>query len=358
MKITLIIHSLGIGGMERVMVHLLEEFSKYENVELHLLLIGNKREVLYTLPKNVVIHKPIWEFDNNKRKLHTLKTISFIRKSLKDIDPDTVLSFGEIWNNLVLLATLGLKVPIYVSDRSIPGKNLGRFQNFLRNKLYPKASGFIAQTEKAEKVAIKSGWNNNIIIIGNPVAKFEQNSVIDRKNIVLMVSRLIPTKNVNRLMHMFSDANKSNNWHLKVVGGNAKKMNLLEDYRNFVNDNKLTDTIHLEGEQKGIKMYYSEASIFAFTSTSEGFPNALAEAMAAGCACIAYDCMAGPSDLIDNGINGFLIPEHNEAQFQEKLLLLMQNEALRVKFANAAKEKIKKFETKEIAKQFFNFINK
>ena len=356
MKVALVIHSLGIGGMERVMAHLIQEFSTYENVEVHVILIGNKREVKYNLPNSVTIHKPEWEFNNDKRFWHTLKTVAFIRKKLKEINPNTVLSFGEMWNNLLLIASLGLHLNIYVSDRSIPGKNLGKFQNLLRNKLYPLAKGFIAQTEKSEKIAKKYKWNNNIQVIGNPVPAFTFSTNNLRKQNVLMVSRLIKTKKVDRLIDMFASVNQTKSWKLIVVGGNAQKMNLLEEYRQEVQDKKLENEVYLVGEQNNVHTFYAEAAIFAFTSVSEGFPNALAEAMSAGCACIAYDCMAGPSDMIDDGVNGFLIQENDEKSFTEKLNKLMQDASLREQFGWAAKEKMKTFEGKAIAKKFYRFI--
>jgi GalNAc-alpha-(1->4)-GalNAc-alpha-(1->3)-diNAcBac-PP-undecaprenol alpha-1,4-N-acetyl-D-galactosaminyltransferase len=356
MKIVLVIHSLGIGGMERVMAHLIQEFSVYEKVEPHVILIGNKREVKYNLPNAAIIHKPEWEFKNSKRFWHTLKTIIFIRKTLKKINPDTVLSFGEMWNNLLLIASFGLNLTIYISDRSIPGKNLGKLQNLLRNKLYPLAKGFIAQTEKSEKIAKKYKWNFNIQVIGNPVPEFPLDSGNSRKQNVLMVSRLIKTKKVDRLIHIFASVNQTKSWKLIVVGGNAKNNNLLEEYRLEVQNKKLANEVFLVGEKNKVDSFYAESEIFAFTSVSEGFPNALAEAMSAGCACIAYDCMAGPSDMIDDGVNGFLIPENDEKLFAEKLNILMQDANLREQFRLAAKEKMKMFDGKVIAHDFYQFI--
>lgn len=343
--------------MERVMSILINQFSKYDNVELHLILIGNKREVAYELPNSVLIHKPKWEFNNRYRNIDTLRTVIFLRRMVKEIKPNTVLSFGEMWNNLALLALSRTKYPVYISDRSTPNKNLGRLQNFLRDKLYPEASGYIAQTEKAAIVAKKKNWNENIKIIGNPVPKIDLGDV--QGKVVLTVGRLIKTKNVDRLIYLFDEARqhvKDKSWKLCVVGGNAAGGSILEDLQAQVEIKNLKDLVLLEGEKSNVRDYLKTSEIFAFTSTSEGFPNALAEAMSAGLAVIAYDCMAGPSDLIDEGINGFLIPEGNEALFAEKLALLMNDAELRKSFGEKAKQKLEKFHETEIALGFFNFI--
>jgi GalNAc-alpha-(1->4)-GalNAc-alpha-(1->3)-diNAcBac-PP-undecaprenol alpha-1,4-N-acetyl-D-galactosaminyltransferase len=130
----------------------------------------------------------------------------------------------------------------------------------------------------------------------------------------------------------------------------------LEDLGVQVAALQLKEKVQLEGERKNVQDYLRNSEVFAFTSTSEGFPNALAEAMSAGLAVIAYDCMAGPSDLIDHGINGFLIPEGNEELFRVKLLELMASEELRKSFGKAAKEKMKQFHEAAIAQSFWDFI--
>lgn len=353
MKICLIIHSLNIGGMERVMSILANQFSQYENTEVHLLLIGRNREIRYPIHQYAQVHKPNWIFDDKKRIYHSIKTSLFIRHTLKLINPDTVLSFGEMWNNLVLLSTKGLDYPIYISERSEPNKNLGILHNFLKEKLYPSAKGLIVQTLKAKNIYEVKKMNANICVIGNPVPVICES---DRtRNTILNVGRLIKTKHIDRLIQIFICA-KTQDWELVIVGGNAKKLFLLEKYRADVAASSLTHCIKLVGEQQNVIPFYASAKIFAFTSSSEGFPNALAEAMAAGCACIAYDCVAGPSDIIDDGINGFLIPLGDEAQYIEKLKLLMDNEDLRLQFGKAAQQKMKQFEARAIAERFYRFI--
>lgn len=185
-KICLAIPSLASGGMERVMTELIWNFSKRKNVELHLLLFGKKREIFYDIPTNISVHKPNFTFNDDQRKWNTLKTMYFIRKKIKVINPDTILSFGESWNNLVLLSLLLTKYPIFVSDRCQPDKSLGKIQDMLRRWLYPKAKGIIAQTQKAKEIYKTQFKHNNIIVIGNPIRKIEQRQ-ISRENIVVSV---------------------------------------------------------------------------------------------------------------------------------------------------------------------------
>lgn len=356
-KIALIIHSLGLGGMERVMSLLANNFvTNKENIEIHLVLIGKKREIKYPLSSKIHVHKPEFTFSNNKRRRHILKTILFLRKTIKNIDPDSILSFGEMWNNLVLLSLLNLKYKLFISDRSEPNKNLGATHNYLRKWLYPKAYGYIAQTKKAKQICVKHNWNKNVIVIGNPIREIKTNKNIKRENIVLSVGRLIDTKNFDKLIEMFISLNEPD-WKLIIVGGDAKKQNNFKKLKTLIKSLNAVERVLLEGFQSNIDEYYLRSKIFAFTSTSEGFPNALGEAMAAGCACISFDCVAGPADLIDDGVNGYLIKLNDYEQYKQKLKKLMHDNELIEKIGTAAIKKINnKFSAEKISHQYFDFI--
>ena len=355
LKICLAIHSLGIGGMERVMALLATNFSKRKNVEVHLLLIGRKREIVYDIPESIIIHKPSFSFNNNRRMIEAVRTIYFVRSRIKKINPDTVLSFGELWNNLILISLLGLDIPIYISDRSKPGKDIGTLHNLLRNLLYPFATGYIAQTKEAERVCLKNEWNDNIKVIGNPIRLVTENGQIERKNIVLSVGRLIKTKHFDQLIRMFAEIDNPD-WKLVIAGGDAKKLELSKELGKLIRELGVDQSVFLEGEQNNIDQYYRKSKIFAFTSSSEGFPNVIGEALSAGLPVISYDCQAGPADMIYDGENGFLIPTFDQKMFKNKLRQLMKNNSLREQMGERGKSSIQRFTVGSTSDFFFSFI--
>jgi GalNAc-alpha-(1->4)-GalNAc-alpha-(1->3)-diNAcBac-PP-undecaprenol alpha-1,4-N-acetyl-D-galactosaminyltransferase len=346
--ICLVVHSLQAGGMERVMAELANHFSKKESVKVHLILYGIKRDIFYPLREQIIVHKPVFIFDDTRRLQSSLKTLFYLRKKIKVIKPDTILSFGEHWNNFVLTATLGLRYPVFVSDRSQPDKSLGMVQDKLRNWLYPFAKGVIAQTEKAKQIYQSMYKHPNILVIGNPIREIQCKSKNDkRENIVLMVGRLIKSKHQDKLIELFVKINQPG-WKLVIVGYDHLKQNNMERLQAIVKELNAADKVILAGKQSNVESYYLQSKIFAFTSSSEGFPNVIGEAMSAGLPVVAFDCIAGPSEMIRDNENGFLVPLFDYDLFQQKLSLLMNNDALR--------ENIQHFDVEKIGDHFYNFI--
>lgn len=356
LTICLIIPSLQAGGMERVMSELMLYFSK-KNTTIHLVLYGRKRDVFYNIPDSTILHRPTFRFNNNSRLLSTIRTFFYIRKTNKQINPDTILSFGEVWNNMVLFSLYGLKFPIYVSDRSQPDKSLGRTHDFLRRLLYPTAKGIILQSEKAKINFLDniSNRNDNIKVIGNPIRKIELNNNIHRGKNILMVGRLIRSKHQDRLIKIFASINNPD-WKLILVGYDHLKQRNMQPLKTLAKNLEVSDRIIFTGKQSDVESYYLECSIFAFTSSSEGFPNAIGEAMSAGVPVVTYDCVAGPSEMVQDSYNGFLIPVFDDVLFRAKIIELMENESLRKKMGDNARKSIKRFDVKNIGEEFFQFI--
>jgi len=191
----------------------------------------------------------------------------------------------------------------------------------------------------------------NIRVIGNPL-KITNEISVDRENIILNVGRFISTKQQALLVDYFTRI-QPEEWKLYFFGDGHK----LNDVKIQVKDLGKESEILFLGVVHNIEDFYRKSTIFAFTSVSEGFPNALGEAMAAGLACISFDCEAGPSDLIKDGVNGFLIPENDHEKYISKLKLLINDESLRKEFGVRAKEKALEFSTDLIGKQYLDFFN-
>lgn len=343
--------------MERVMSELASYFaSNNTQMDVHLVLYGITREIFYTIPENIIVHRPAFKFNNKIRFISSLRTVIFLRTIVKKISPRAILSFGEYWNSFVLIAFCLLKYPIYVSDRCQPDKNLGFFHNFLRKKLYPNAAGIIAQTEKAKDIYSKLQLNNNIRVIGNPIRIIHQNKKIKKENIVLTVGRLIKTKHHDLLINIFLSVPKPD-WKLVIVGYDHLKQNISAQLRKLIFDNNAQERIILEGKQSDIELYYLKSRIFAFTSSSEGFPNVIGEAMSAGLPVIAFDCVAGPSEMIEDKENGFLVPLFDIEMFRNRLMMLMENDDLRNRIGMTAQKDIRKYSADVIGRDYLEFMN-
>ncbi len=354
--ICLVIPSLQAGGMERVMSEIARYLSAKEELDVHLVLYGIDREIFYEVSQNTKVHLPEFAFNNRSRLYNTIRTLLFLRRTIKEIDPETILSFGEYWNNFVLLSLRGLKYPVFVSDRCQPDKSLGKLHDWLRRRLYSGARGLVMQTEKAREIYLDNQRHNNIAVIGNPIPEIKvAHRSQEREKSVLMVGRLISTKHQDLLIEMFAKVAPAD-WILRIVGYDHQKQYHEERLRQLARDLGVEDQVVFMGKQMQMEEIYLRSSIFAFTSSSEGFPNVIGEAMSAGMPVLSFDCVAGPSELIKDGHNGFLVPLFDSETFEARLDLLIKDEELRHELGSNARESIKEFSVEKVTEAIYQFI--
>ena len=353
-KLCFVIPSLQAGGMERVMSELANYFCQNNEIEVHMVLYGRNPKIFYSTPDNIKMHLPITPFDNRLRQIYSIGRLYFLRRTIKKINPDFILSFGEYWNSFVLLALYNCSYPVFISDRCSPEKKFGIFHSLLRRWLYPKARGVIAQTEIAKNHYKKQFRHNNIAAIGNPIRLISSNGTTKEK-IVLSVGRLIKSKNHDKLIELFCSINQ-HGWKLVIVGGDALKQNNMSRLKNLISSLNADSKVILTGFRNDLDKFYQESGIFVFTSDSEGFPNVIGEAMSASMPVITFDCMAGPSEMIIDRQNGYLVPLYDYSLFRERLEQLMSDEPLRKAMGSKAKDLIQKFSLENIGAKYYDFI--
>ena len=100
-----------------------------------------------------------------------------------------------------------------------------------------------------------------------------------------------------------------------------------------------------------------QSKIFVLASHKEGFPNALLEACSIGLPSISFDIVAGPSDIIENEKNGILLSDGDVEGLTMAINSLIDDEKLRNRLGNNAKDTSKRFDVVTIGKEIHFFLN-
>lgn len=140
----------------------------------------------------------------------------------------------------------------------------------------------------------------------------------------IAVGRLEYQKGYDLLIEIFKKFKgiiKDNNKKLYLIGDGSQKRKLEDLIQRY----NLQDDIIMTGAIKDVKHYYSLTKVFILTSRWEGMPVVIDEAFYFGLPVIAFDCETGPREMIDDGVNGYLIPMNDIDGFVEKMVLLSQD---------------------------------
>lgn len=343
-SICFILPSLRTGGMERVAVDLINYFSennKFENIYLILLTKdGND----FTIHKKVSVFKPVFSQKKNKF-LFFLYSLYFVRNILKEKNPHVCINIGDRFNSFFLLSASFLDIKKVITNRRNPRLSNGLIIDIVDQLLYKKSDLLLTQTHKAEKYLKLKFPKTTVKVIPNPVT-LQRTLNLPKENIILNVARFVPSKNQSFLIDTFKSLNLAG-WTLIMCGDGPTFSELSQ---------QSSQSIVFLGNISDVNQLYKRASIFAFPSLTEGFPNALAESMSFGCACISYDCDFGPSDLIEDNINGFLVHTRDENTFLKKIQLLVENKELRDLFGKNAISKISAFDRTSVSEKYYHTL--
>lgn len=352
MKILIVTTSFLVGGVERSSSTMANFFAEIEGVKV-VVLTQYKFPHFYKLNEKIKCIEPDFKKVGIPKLLYYLKIVFHFRKYFKQESPDVILSYGEYCNFQVLLAKIGLKIPTVISDRASPDLKISFPTNFFRKITYPFADGFIAQTDRMrQSIESKFKVNFPIIVIPNALRKVELFPDIIRQNRILAIGRIHPIKQFNKLIKAFEVADTSD-WELIIVGDGVD----FETISSQIQLSPKKDKIKLEPKTENVDLLMAESKIFALTSKSEGFPNSLCEAMAAGLICVSFDIVAGPRELIVDGENGFLIEPYEIIKFAKKLTEIIHNENQFNHIRIKGNLSVQSLELETIGIRYYNFLS-
>lgn len=207
-------------------------------------------------------------------------------------------------------------------------------------------------------VRFKFPDKKKIACIPNPLSferEMDQNDLIKKHKIVLIVARLEETqKNIMSALRIWKKAEDnvtSNDWTL-VLGGYGPDENKILTYADSLNLNNFK----FIGKVDDAQVLFQSASIFMMTSRYEGFGMTLTEALQNGCVPIAFDNFTVLHDILDDGMNGIIIPSGDEECYAQKLLSLMNNNSERKAMAIRGIESCKKFSIDTVGEKWINLF--
>lgn len=354
-SIALIIPSLTAGGAERVFSILANALAKHYKVTLFILY---KCEIFYKLDSQieVVFCKDYYtpNFNCIKSVINNFSFIKFLKQEIKVRNSQLILGFTTTANVYSVIISRRLRIKSVISERIYPEFGINSFWKRVRQFVYPKTNLLVVQT-----IPIKTYFNtfvnsDKIQIIENPLSPelISKRKAGNRTNTIISIGRLDQQKNQDLLLKAFSKLDEEK-WKLIIIGEGQ----LRERYEQLAKSLKIEKQVEFTGAIKDVSTYLNTGGIFVLSSRFEGFPNVLIEAMYFGMPCIATDCPSGPSDIIEDGKNGFLIPVEDEDALSKKLDILIDNEALCESFGENAQRTASRFETDLIVDKWLNAIN-
>ena len=319
MKIAFIISSLGSGGAERVL-SLMANYWAHKNYSIIVITLDNSAP-FYLLEDRVKL-EPLSLLKNSVSVFsaiaNNITRIKIIKKKLIETDPDIVISFMTETNILSTISSKFINKPIIIAERISYDYLKSRVWVSLRKLVYRFSNALIVQTRYDKE---KYNRLSNTFVINNPLnfKNIIRNDPRDEK-IILAVGRLNRQKGFDRLIEAFSHLDKKG-WKLVIIGEGCERSNL----EKLIFDLNLKDYISMPGRTKEIEKWYKKASVFVLSSRNEGFPNVLCEAMAYGCACVSFDCISGPNEIITDKIDGYLIKNGDVDALSAKMDFLINN---------------------------------
>jgi len=255
-------------------------------------------------------------------------------------DKDTrIISMGTVANMFTLVASIGLRNPIMISERNDPNRlnhrPIKKYEVWLRNLLYIRADKLVLQTPDV-KECFPISIQKKSVVIPNPISSElpEANADGKREKTVITAGRLTEQKNHKLLINAFCKFHKMHpEYRLKIYG----KGELEEELKQYIQRCKADQYIAVCGFCDDLYGRLQTEGMYVSSSDWEGISNSLIEALAMGIPTIATDCPVGGSRMfIKNEYNGLLIDTGDEEALVAAMTRIAEDEAFEKTLGNNA----------------------
>lgn len=360
-KILFVMLSLGGGGAEKMLIHLLRHINR--NLFWPVLAVFNKTGFyLNQIPVDVVT------IDLGKKSpMSFFRLVRQLSKIIQKVKPALIISFLSYPNYITILARFisQFNAPIILSEQNNLSKSLAnqRFGNAkarIVRLTYPKAQRIIAASQGVKKDLIDRYFisPDKCFVIYNSIemekitelAKAQINHPWfgDEVPIITTAGRLTRQKNYPLLIEAFAKAQRNTKIRLSILG-EGEDRNSLEE---LVNKLGIQDKVVFFDFQKNPFKYITKSDIFVLSSSWEGFGIVIIEAMACGVPVISTSCPSGPDEIITNGVNGLLVPVNDTEAMADAILKLLKDEPLRKRLADAGKKRAEDFRVEKMIARY------
>jgi len=359
MHIALVIPHLGSGGAERVASLLCNCWAQFGHRVTALTFDAPGVDPFFRLDE-AVQQRPL---DTLNKKTNLISRVATnvrrlwrLRSNLTEMRPEIVIAFMTEASVVTVCATLGLGLPVIVTERNQPDRpGLGWFRRSARRLTYPWASAMVVQTEDIAGWA-KARFSLPVHVLPNPVMTPGLGGIAPANEGRLIVSagRLVYQKGFDLLIDGFARvAELHPDWRLVIYGEGPERANL----QTQIERHSLRHRISLPGLFTDSNAALGQADLFVLASRFEGCSNVLLEALSLGRPVIATNCPGATAAILDGGHYGLLIPPTDIDALTGALDDMMSNATLRSHYAGRAPLAVAHLEPAKVAHRWLELFS-
>lgn len=354
MRITMVIPFIASGGAEHALA-IIANYWAAEGRTINILTYDDGAEPPFYQLDARIRHLPLGLSGDSRGRLAAVRNnwrrLRLLRGAIRHSRPDVVVSFINQTNVLTLLAVEGLGLPTLVVEQSDPHTfPIKPVWDYLRRLTYERAAGIVLLSARdAEYFAPR--LRARVAVIPNPflppraTPETDSRAGTTRPLQLIAVGRLHRDKGFDILLEAFALLKaRYPQWRL-VVLGEGEERERLEVLREAFG---LDECVSFPGRVKDPYSFLTEASLFVMPSRTEGFPLALCEALACGLPAVCTDCAGGVRDIIQDTVNGVLVPKEDAHALARALERLMADEDERRRLAARAPEVVERFSLSKV----------